>query len=164
MTPQALIPRGIVEASKGNFEPMVAMGWAFTEGLEEAISWGLHLSVMCSEDLRRISGAQRAAGAKPAPITNAQPTAGVFSTFGLKDYTAMCAAWPLPEPSSGRQGATRPVQQPPEKPLSTRVLLMSGELDPVTPPQWANARWRKPCLSRCLPYPWFFQGWPMEPW
>lgn len=114
----AAAPLLIHRAHAGDFTPFARITLATEPWLREALAWGMHLSVTCSEDV---------------PFFPADVTPLVEGTY-LGDYRARlqqraCALWPrgeLPE------AYHEPVA------VDVPTLLISGALDPVTPPRWAE--------------------------
>jgi pimeloyl-ACP methyl ester carboxylesterase len=80
---------------------------------------GMYLSVICSEGLplMDVEAARNAANAT------------VFGDYRLRQQIQACAEWPAGEVATDH---LQPVRS------DAPVLLISGELDPVTPPQWAD--------------------------
>jgi hypothetical protein len=116
---EALIPLVIRDASEGNFEPLVAVAQEISRSANQDMSRGLMLSVLCSEDVSRID---------PQEVDTL--TRGTFlgdvMVTSIKDA---CSHWPrtfLPP------GFDAPVD------AAVPVLMLSGERDPVTPPEWAT--------------------------
>ncbi len=108
------IPGVIAAAARGEFGPAAETVIA-GRGLYEHVSIGMHLSVRCSEDAPGIA----LAAADPAAA------AGFVGDAWLRAYRQACAVWPrgtLPP------GYHRPVAS------DVPALLLSGELDPATPP------------------------------
>jgi pimeloyl-ACP methyl ester carboxylesterase len=111
-------PLLIHRAHAGDFTPFARITLATEPWLREALAWGMHLSVTCSEDVPFF------------PEDIGPLVAGTY----LGDYRARlqqraCALWPrgeLPE------GYHEPVA------VDVPTLLISGALDPVTPPRWAE--------------------------
>ena len=87
---------------------------------------GMYLSVTCSESLGLMDYALAAAAARKTR----------FGDYRLKRQRAACTQWPI-----GRAGRDflRPAR------ATSAVLMISGRLDPVAPPQWATT------LSGSLP-------------
>jgi pimeloyl-ACP methyl ester carboxylesterase len=113
-----LIPLVIRNASDGNFDPFFALVKEISNS-NETMSLGLTFSVLCSEDVGRIT---------PQEVRLA--TSGTFLRDGeIKVFSEVCSQWPR-------------VQLPPlfdaETEEQTPTLLLSGELDPITPPMWAE--------------------------
>jgi pimeloyl-ACP methyl ester carboxylesterase len=114
-----LVPLVIREASDGNFEPLVAVTQEISHSANQEISRGLMLSVLCSEDVPRIS-----------PREVDELTRGTFlGDVMVKSFSDACSHWPRTSLPSG-------FDSPVDAPVPT--LMLSGELDPVTPPEWAK--------------------------
>ncbi len=114
----AVLPYALAEAAHGDYTPLVALSAAVSGGINENFAAGMHFAVICAEDLPRVDDAQRAVAAKTR-----------FAEAFLGVYEQAC-----------RHVPTRPV--PPAFyaiPASrTPVLLLSGGLDPATPPRHAE--------------------------
>jgi pimeloyl-ACP methyl ester carboxylesterase len=108
------LPFAIDEAAAGRFGPLLALGTGFGGGRASAIAEGMHFSVVCSEDLR--PGA-------------ADADEGVFAASARRQYERVCADWPR---------ASVPAAFYRMPPAPAPVLLLSGGLDPVTPPRHAE--------------------------
>jgi pimeloyl-ACP methyl ester carboxylesterase len=111
-----LLPLAISRAAKGDYGPLAAMGASLHGG--NSLSVGMTLSVICSEDVPAITVADR-------ELAAAEP---LFGTHRLDAFDALCEVWPrgeLPDRYGDPVESDRP------------VLLLSGLLDPVTPPRWA---------------------------
>ncbi len=100
------VPHAVTEAAAGRFTPLVGLAAALG-GATDAMAWGMHFSVVCSEDYPRIKAG------------NAVDS---FSAM----YRAICAAWPQ-SPIPAAFYAIPAAQFP--------VLVLSGGADPVTPPR-----------------------------
>lgn len=111
----ALLPVVIDEAVHERYGPLMALASMGGESMAGSMNRGMQWSVICAEDADRY--VPNPADAKTALGND---MAGLFF--------AACKGWP--------KGA-RPGDFP--KPLAGNVpvLLMSGELDPVTPPEYA---------------------------
>lgn len=113
----ALLPLAVHDAAAGRWAPLVALSSALGEGVSDGMSVGMMLSVVCAEDWPRVTPEDRAAAAE-----------GTFLGDTLVDTLEQwCAVWPTAPPPAG---AGEPVSW--EGP----TLLLSGGLDPVTPPRW----------------------------
>src|SRR6185503_7907272 len=112
------LPRMIHHAAEGDFVPL-ATAIAERTASVAYISTPVYLSSTCAEDLSWIDlrAARRLARGT------------VLSTSRLDAQSAACAIWPR-----------RPVAPDFRVPLATDipVLAISGNLDPVTPPRWAD--------------------------
>ncbi len=108
------LPAAIGEAAAGRFGPLLGLSSAVVPSRgQAALARGMHFSVVCAEDL-------------PGPAGT--PTAD-FGEGLAPLYREVCAFWP--------RGAVpanfRPV---PSAPVAT--LLLSGGIDPATPPRHAE--------------------------
>lgn len=113
----SLLPFTIDRATKGDYGPLAAQAWTFQSATD--IATGLFLSVVCAEDVPFVT---------PAQI--ATETEGTFLGADFVTQTiAACKVWP-----HGTVDADY------RKPVRSNVpaLLLSGELDPVTPPSYAD--------------------------
>jgi pimeloyl-ACP methyl ester carboxylesterase len=108
----AILPHAIDEAAAGRFNVLLAIAASPGE-LPQDLSEGQHFSVVCSEDFPRLP-----ASTGPAAEHGAQ---------GM--YRAVCAHWPRGDVPPAFY--TIPTSASP-------VLLLSGGLDPVTPPRHAD--------------------------
>jgi len=112
----ALLPLLIHTAyEKQDFARFAALTLSNEGLLEDMLSPGMRLSVTCAED---------------QPFFKEQPASrGYLGDLAFETFDNLCAVWPRGEiPADYRQ----PVQS--DKP----VLLISGEADPVTPPENAE--------------------------
>jgi pimeloyl-ACP methyl ester carboxylesterase len=113
----ALLPRVIADAAAGDYGGLLGLASA-GEAMGEGISEGMHLSVVCAEDFPRIQAAEIG-----------RVTANTFlGEEMIRNRMKACAFWPAKPP--GEEFYRTVVSDKP-------VLLLSGELDPVTPPGWA---------------------------
>jgi pimeloyl-ACP methyl ester carboxylesterase len=113
----SLMPFVMTRAAAGDWNPLVAAVELFGAASGEAISLGLFLSIVCSEDVPSI-------GAEAVE----RETRGTFLGSVLVDeFQSACDAFvarPSPERVPGR--------------IAAPLLALSGELDPVTPPRMAE--------------------------
>jgi pimeloyl-ACP methyl ester carboxylesterase len=113
----SLVPLIVDRAARGDFAPFVAATAGLDAGYSRSMSFGLTFSVLCSEDLPFTSREQIVEQAK-----------GTFLGPGeALDFLQICSFWPR-----GAAPNREPVRS--DKP----VLLLSGEIDPATPPRWAE--------------------------
>lgn len=113
----SLLPFTIDRAIKGDYGPLAAQAWAFQSAT--GVATGLFLSVVCAEDVPFVT---------PAQIT--AETAGTFLGSEFVTQTiAACKVWPKATVSADFR-----------KPVHSNVptLILSGELDPVTPPSYGD--------------------------
>jgi pimeloyl-ACP methyl ester carboxylesterase len=107
----AMLPYAIEQAAAGRFDVLLALS-SSTGDQPTDLSEGQHFSVICSEDYPRL------------------PAAGPGSDEGAQGlYRAVCAHWPRGDVPAAFY--TIP-------PSPAPVLLLSGGLDPVTPPRHAQ--------------------------
>lgn len=119
----ALLPLTLSEAAAGRYAPLMAQARLLMGSLGEQIHHGMQLSVLCSEDADELTADPADAGT-------------VLGNELIALTRTQCAAWPLGErPADFRE----PLRG--ELP----VLLLSGELDPVTPPRYGEE------VARTLP-------------
>jgi pimeloyl-ACP methyl ester carboxylesterase len=113
---QALIPLLIHEAlTTGNLARLASQAILVMTGLNEMLSKGMELSVLCSEDY-------------PFIDLDADYSSSLMGNIFLEIIDLQCKVWPHGEvPDDFHQAVTSELP----------VLLMSGERDPVTPPQYA---------------------------
>lgn len=113
----ALLPVVLDEAVQGRYAGLAALARLASQSMSGQINRGLQLSVICSEDdHRQTDEAQAATGTLMGPELSQM-------------FYAACRIWPR-----GKVPADFTA------PLATAVpaLLLSGELDPVTPPSYAE--------------------------
>jgi pimeloyl-ACP methyl ester carboxylesterase len=110
----AILPEVIGRAAAGDFGPLFAGAMLVTADLDEQSNTALHYSVTCAEDVPRVS-----------PADAASTLAGLRTKTLAKRALAVCADWPK---GASPADATTPVKS------DVPVLILSGGLDPVTPP------------------------------
>lgn len=112
----ALIPLLIDAASHGNPAPLAAQAHMIVEDLGSALSYGMHNSVVCSEDVPHFAHLE---------IDRQALGATYLGTDQVDALEAVCEIWPA-----------GPVDADLREPIRSMVpvLLISGEADPVTPP------------------------------
>jgi len=119
-----VLPRIIYDASEGHYE-YVARILGVLLATEEAMSDGMRYSVDCSEEVSFSSQE-----AYQAAVAQVPELAGLFTESSSGPTTfALCAAW-----DSGQAGPGE--NQPITSDIPT--LVMSGQFDPVTPPDWGR--------------------------
>lgn len=130
----SLIPLLVRELAEGNGEPLLATGLSITRGASESLSLGMMLSVLCAEDLPRISAQEGEAAAADT----------FLGQSALRSFRAACELWPRAELPDDFH-LSRPSEVP--------TLLLSGEADPVVPPEWADVAAESLSRSRHLVVP-----------
>ena len=113
----ALLPESIAQARQGDYAPLTALGGVFGDMAEEKLALGMQLSVVCAEDVPRIK--QDSVATQPPP----------FGRMFVSEFAKNCEIWPRGKMA---QDFDQPVKS--AKP----VLIFSGALDPVTPPQYGE--------------------------
>lgn len=112
----SLVPALIERAERNDFQGLLALG-TMSERAAENMAIGLQLSILCSEDHPFIT-----------PEDAEQATAGtVFARHLLSWRIQACDMWPKAQLP---QGYREPVVS------DVPALVLSGALDPVTPPDW----------------------------
>ena len=116
----AIVPLLIDQMHSGDFAGLFALAVGLESGPSESkINWGMFFSVICAEDLPSVSEAARNVA-----------QSGVFSNDEtLEVWDAICGAWPRGEVAANYRD---PVIS------DLPALVLSGELDPVTPPRWGE--------------------------
>jgi pimeloyl-ACP methyl ester carboxylesterase len=114
----ALLPLVIDEAAKGNYAPLAAHADIVIESLAESLSFPMHNAVACTEDRPFFT----AEGLVPAP--SAYLGASIVDAL-----VGICSTWPV---GVRDDDLALPIES--DRP----VLLLSGELDPATPPEYAE--------------------------
>ena len=112
----SILPLLLHEADQGRYEGLMALSKMLGSSLSDQMMYGMQLSVVCSEDASGLKG-------------DAAMASSILGNSLVDLMQAQCAVWP--------KGA---VPADFHKPLATDVpaLLLSGELDPVTPPAYAD--------------------------
>jgi pimeloyl-ACP methyl ester carboxylesterase len=113
------VPRLLQEARKGDFAPFALAALTSSRGMRQSIRLGLMLSFTCTEDTARI---------RPEEV--APRAAGSFiGDFRVRGQMAACEEWAR---TSLPEGYFAPFAS------DVPTLLVSGNLDPVTPPRWGE--------------------------
>ena len=109
----AALPRAIDDASRGKVAGLVGLASTLTSRKSTRLATGMHLSVVCAEDVPRVDAVHDTPGAD-------------FGDQFARFYRRLCAGWP--------RGAV-PEAFYKVGPSASPVLLLSGGLDPATPPR-----------------------------
>ena len=112
----AALPEVIGEAARGRFEPLLGLSSLLSGRRGSGVATGMHFSVLCAEDGPRMGPASE-------PV---DPTAAPFVEQAAAVYREACAFWP--------RGSVHEAFYHPS-PAASAVLLLSGGLDPATPPR-----------------------------
>jgi pimeloyl-ACP methyl ester carboxylesterase len=109
------VPRLLHRAAAGDLAPFAEAGAASNRGLRDGLRFGLLLSITCTEDLSRILPEEIERESKGTYLADSR----------VRNQMAACQGWPRGplEPGYG-------------DPVTSNVpaFLLSGTLDPVTPP------------------------------
>lgn len=116
---RAQIPALLHQAAGGQSAPLLALVIQYRKSIDAALYVGMHLSVSCGEDGRRLD------------LDRAHQDDGPTFLGGSRVRTLVeaCAIWP--------RGPTTPRTFDPVR-SGAPVLLVSGDLDPNTPPRHAD--------------------------
>lgn len=115
-TTAALLPLLIHQASvEEKYQPLAAQYVMVSESLSTSISYGMYYSVLCAEDVPY--------------YPDIMEETGTYLAYDQALVRSICARWPH-----------EPVPDAFHQPLRAEVptLLVSGEVDPVTPPVYAE--------------------------
>ena len=112
----ALLPLSIAEGLKGNYTPLAGQSQLLTGDLSELRDNGMQTSVICAEDADLLT---------PRP----QDRDTVLGTMLIDVIRTQCEVWP--------RGA-RPADFHAPLKSAKPVLVLEGELDPVTPPRYGD--------------------------
>lgn len=112
----SLLPLQLNEAAAGRYDGLMALSKMLGEQMENEMSTGMQLSVICSEDAGEL---------KPDPADDGTLMGGDF----VRVLAEQCKVWPKGSRTANFRA-----------PLKTSVptLLLSGEFDPVTPPRYGD--------------------------
>ena len=111
---RALLPHAIHQAAKEDYQPILGIYALSADGI--GLAMGMHASVVCGEDIHRISDQMRK-DAKESYISSTM----------MEGLEKTCEIWKVPAVADS-------FSEPISSDLPT--LLLSGELDPATPPHW----------------------------
>ena len=111
----SLLPYGVAAAARGDFNPLLAQNLEFSDDVSENLSLGMHLSVICTEDIPRMT-----------PEDLAFAGHAFFGRALVDDFLRACSKWP--------RGHVPADFYDPVK-SDVPVLIFSGGIDPATPPR-----------------------------
>jgi pimeloyl-ACP methyl ester carboxylesterase len=114
-----LVPELIARAERHDFQALLALAFA-NEGAAGNMSLGMQLSVICAEDYPRITAEQ----------IERESATTVFASHLLATRMRACEFWPRGDVATAYY---EPVTS------DVPVLILSGDLDPVTPPEWGES-------------------------
>jgi len=116
----ALMPLLIDEAVNSHYVPLAAQFLMIAENMADAMSLGMHNSVVCTEDAPYFAGED---------VSGDDLDATYIGPLQLDALAAMCSVWPAGVLDDEFKTAVE---------SDLPVLLLSGEADPVTPPAYAE--------------------------
>ncbi len=115
----SLIPELIKRAEANDFQGLLAL-LSMGESTGQNMSVGMQLSIICAEDFPRIT---------PEEVRR-ESTGTIFAAHLVSSRMKACEFWPkAPLPPSYYEPVVSAVP----------ILVMSGDLDPVTPPSWGES-------------------------
>jgi pimeloyl-ACP methyl ester carboxylesterase len=112
------VPHVVHRAARNDFSEFAHAALRYARSTRQ-LDFGLFLSVTCAEDMPRID---LSAATKAAEGT-------LFGAYRVEQQAAACRGWPRGEPDPQHAIPVR---------SSIPTLLVSGELDPITPPHYAD--------------------------
>ena len=121
---QSQLPLMIHQATTGNFVPISMITTRMHKQFQEELAFGMFLTVYCTEEIPFVTEEMIR-----------KETANTFhGDYWVRQIQNACKVWPKgTQPDWSKKPATFPGP----------VLLISGGLDPVTPPKWGEevAKW-----------------------
>lgn len=124
-----VLPAVIGEADRGNYRPLASLASVFfaqqTSGGVPAISQGMQVAVQCNEDATFASARDFVA----ARDRNRSVAGLAFSPIFNEAILEICAGWGLQAANAAENQAVR---------SDIPALLVSGEFDPILPPESAH--------------------------
>lgn len=122
-----LLPLAIDRASAGDFSQLFAIAAIGSENISKGMSEGLHAAILCMEDYQQHKKID----------TQGDPEPTLLKLPAAKQMAALCALYPEGQLPEGYFSTIT---------SSVPTLLLSGNFDPVTPPNWAEQVY--PSLSK----------------
>lgn len=117
----SVVPVAVASALKDDFSGLVALELSIGGSVQDQLALGMHLSVICAEDAPLVDAAR------------AQLKWDDKQFYGketIENHARMCAVWP-------RGKVPKDFYDPVKSDVP--VLLLSGGIDPATPPRHAEA-------------------------
>lgn len=114
----SLLPELVTRAGHDDFQALLALVM-LNDGVAENMAIGMQMSVLCAEDFPRIDQAE----------VDKQTAGSVFAKHLLSQRMQVCEFWP-----KGKVEASYYEPVTSDRP----ALVLSGEVDPVTPPSWGE--------------------------
>lgn len=119
------LPQALDEAARGRYESLLGLADALASRRGGTVAMGMHLSVLCAEDGPRLAPNPPTAASAAGPASTPAP----FAEQAGQLYRRACAFWPrgsVPDAFYAVPAA------------ASATLLLSGGLDPATPPRHAD--------------------------
>ncbi|MEP7330189.1 MAG: alpha/beta fold hydrolase [Betaproteobacteria bacterium] len=113
-----LMPELLSLAAQGHYGPLLAANIALSGNLNDAMNAALHFSVTCTEDVPRIKAGEALRALDALPVRSL-----------AQRSIAVCEFWP-------RGAASATLSTPLQSAIPS--LLISGGMDPVTPPAYGD--------------------------
>lgn len=113
---RSLTPHAIHQAALGNYQPILGIYTLTSDST--GIAMGMHASVVCGEDIHRITTSMRE-----------QAQDSYMGRTMIEGLEATCSVWNMPQVDNSFSDAIA---------SDIPTLLLSGELDPATPPSWGD--------------------------
>jgi len=113
------LPLQIRKAAQGDLAPLVQTAVESGLNIHDALAVGLELSVTCSEDLPFIT----------EEMIRKETAGTLLGDYRIRQQKAACAVWPRGKVPADTHELIR---------SNVPVLLISGERDSVTPPEYAE--------------------------
>lgn len=108
----------IDRAARGDFRPLMGVG-GFAGAAADTMTLGATLTIFCSEELARFT----------AEDVERQKGPGLLGFQMVENLQTACEVWPkAPVPELYRQTIR----------VAAPALILSGDLDPITPPHWGE--------------------------
>ncbi len=113
---RSLVPYIINAAAKGNYRPLLGL---LNGSSDIGIAMGMHMAVVCGEDFHRLTPGQE----------QQLVQSSVVAAKMVELFKQTCPVWQIPTVS---EDFSEPVNS------DIPTLLLSGEMDPATPPSWGE--------------------------
>jgi pimeloyl-ACP methyl ester carboxylesterase len=121
---QSQLPLMIHQAATGNFVPLTMISMRLHKQFQEELAFGMFLTVYCTEEIPFVT----------EEMISKQTENTFHGDYWVRQIQNACKVWPKGmQPDWSKKPA----------PFRGPVLLISGGLDPVTPPKWGDevAKW-----------------------
>lgn len=115
-----LLPLVVDKALQGDWAPLFAMGDLGKNGMTQSVHFLLHYSIVCNEDWPQWKD----------KVADPQTTQLLMEDSFLRDHRRICPLFVSDRPAP--KSYFEPIRS--DKP----VLFLSGDADPVTPPEWVE--------------------------